>query len=38
MRTDLDTRGGGMRALSATFGINRPLVQAFQSFYYTRAS
>ena len=37
LRTDLDTRGGGIRALSATFGINRPLVQAFQSFYYTRA-
>lgn len=37
LRTDLDTRGGGIRALSATFGINRPLIQAFQSFYYTRA-
>lgn len=37
LRTDLDTRGGGLRALSTTFGINRPLVQAFQSFYYTRA-
>jgi LPS-assembly protein len=37
MRTDLDTRGGGMRALSATFGINKPLLQAFQTFYYTRA-
>ncbi|MDQ6653137.1 MAG: LPS assembly protein LptD, partial [Acidobacteriota bacterium] len=37
LRTDLDTRGGGVRALSATFGINRPLIQAFQSFYYTRA-
>lgn len=37
MRTDLDTRGGGVRSLSATFGINKPLVQAFQSFYYTRA-
>jgi LPS-assembly protein len=37
LRTDLDTRGGGMRALSTTFGINRPLIQAFQSFYYTRA-
>jgi LPS-assembly protein len=36
-RTDIDTRGGGIRGLSATFGINRPLVQAFQSFYYTRA-
>jgi LPS-assembly protein len=37
LRTDLDTRGGGIRALSTTFGINRPFVQAFQSFYYTRA-
>ena len=37
LRTDLDTRGGGLRALSTTFGINRPLLQAFQTFYYTRA-
>jgi LPS-assembly protein len=37
LRTDIDTHGGGVRALSTTFGINRPLVQAFQSFYYTRA-
>ena len=37
LRTDLDTRDGGLRALSTTFGINRPLIQAFQSFYYTRA-
>jgi LPS-assembly protein len=37
VRTDLDTRGGGLRALSTTFGINRPLLQAFQTFYYTRA-
>jgi LPS-assembly protein len=37
LRTDLDTRGGGLRALSATFGVNRSLVQAFQTFYYTRA-
>ena len=36
-RTDLDTHGGGLRALSTTFGINRPLFQAFQTFYYTRA-
>ncbi|HUE81409.1 MAG TPA: LPS assembly protein LptD [Pyrinomonadaceae bacterium] len=36
-RTDLDTRGGGLRAMSTTFGINRALVQAFQTFYYTRA-
>ncbi len=37
LRTDLDTRGGGLRALSTTFGINRALIQAFQTFYYTRA-
>lgn len=37
VRTDLDTHGGGVRAFSTTFGINRPLIQAFQSFYYTRA-
>jgi LPS-assembly protein len=36
-RSDLDTHGGGLRALSASFGINRSLVQIFQSFYYTRA-
>ncbi len=37
LRTDLDTRGGGLRAISATFGLNRALIQFFQSFYYTRA-
>lgn len=37
LRTDLDTREGGLRAISTTFGISRPLIQAFQSFYYTRA-
>ncbi len=37
VRTDLDVQGGGVRALSATFGLNRALVQAFQTFYYTRA-
>jgi LPS-assembly protein len=37
LRTDLDTRGGGLRTLSTTFGINRSLIQAFQTFYYTRA-
>ena len=36
-RTDLDTHGGSMRAMSATFGIHRSLFQAFQRFYYTRA-
>ena len=37
VRTDLDTRGGGMRSLSTTFGVQRSLVEVFQSFYYTRA-
>jgi len=37
LRTDLDTRDGGLRSISTTFGINKPLIQAFQSFYYTRA-
>ena len=36
-RTDLDTHGGGLRSMSTTFGLSRPLVQIFQSFYYTRA-
>lgn len=37
VRTDLDMRRGGLRALSATFGIDRPLIKAFQTFYYTRS-
>ncbi len=37
VRSDLDTQGGGMRALSTTFGFSRTLVQVFQNFYYTRA-
>ncbi len=37
LRTDLDTHGGGVRSMSTTFGLSRPLVQIFQSFYYTRA-
>ncbi len=36
-RTDLDPRGGTMRAMAATFGLNRALIQAFSTFYYTRA-
>jgi LPS-assembly protein len=36
-RGDIDTRGGGLRAMSATLGLNRSLIQAFSSFYYTRA-
>ena len=37
VRSDLDTRGGGMRSLSTTFGLTRSLIEVFQSFYYTRA-
>lgn len=37
VRSDIDVQGGGLRALSWTFGLNRPLVQAFHTFYYTRA-
>jgi len=36
-RADLDTRSGGLRAMAASFGISRKLVQAFSTFYYTRA-
>jgi len=36
-RTDIDTNGHGMRALSTTFGLSRSTIQIFQSFYYTRA-
>jgi LPS-assembly protein len=36
-RLDFDTHGGGVRAMSTTFGINKTLVQAFTTFYYTRA-
>ncbi len=37
LRTDLDTRAGGLRSLSTTFGLSRSALQVFQSFYYTRA-
>ena len=37
LRTDLDVQSGGLRTISATFGMARPLVQVFQTFYYTRA-
>jgi LPS-assembly protein len=37
VRTDLDVQGGGLRNLSVSFGMNRPLIQAFQTFYYTRS-
>lgn len=37
VRTDWDTQGQGLRALGTSFGFNSPLIQAFQTFYYTRA-
>ncbi|HZG51114.1 MAG TPA: LPS assembly protein LptD, partial [Pyrinomonadaceae bacterium] len=37
VRTNLDAQGGGVRDLAVSFGLNRRLVQAFQTFYYTRA-
>lgn len=37
VRSDLDTHGGGLRALSTSFGLSKSLVKVFQSFYYTRA-
>lgn len=37
-RSDIDTRGGGLRAMTATVGFNRAaIIEAFSSFYYTRA-
>ena len=36
-RTDIDSNGHGLRALSATFGLTKAGIQMFQSFYYTRA-
>jgi LPS-assembly protein len=36
-RTDIDTHGSGLRGMSATFGITRDFLQAFSTFYYTRA-
>jgi LPS-assembly protein len=37
LRTDLDVQRFGLRSLAVAFGYNRPLVQIFQTFYYTRA-
>ncbi len=34
---DVQSKGGGVRDIAISFGINRPLIQAFQTFYYTRA-
>jgi LPS-assembly protein len=39
IRTDLDVlgKGGGVRDIAVSFGFDRKLIQAFQTFYYTRA-
>ena len=36
-RMDVGVQGGGIRAVSATVGYDRPLLKIFQTFYYTRA-
>jgi LPS-assembly protein len=36
-RSDVNMRGGGLRAMAATFGLRRNLLEAFSTFYYTRA-
>ena len=36
-RTDIDPKSGGVRNISATFGLQQQLIQAFTTFYYTRA-
>jgi LPS-assembly protein len=36
-RLDVGIQGGGLRAISATVGYDRPLVKLFQTFYYTRS-
>ncbi|HEX8181833.1 MAG TPA: LPS assembly protein LptD [Pyrinomonadaceae bacterium] len=37
VRTDFDVQHAGVRNLAVSYGINKPLIQAFQTFYYTRA-
>jgi LPS-assembly protein len=37
VRTDLDVQRVGVRNLATSFGVRRTLVQAFETFYYTRA-
>ena len=37
VRSDFDVQIGGLRTLAVSFGLNRKLIQAFQTFYYTRA-
>lgn len=37
VRADVGLNADGLRAVSATIGIERPLFKLFQTFYYTRA-
>jgi LPS-assembly protein len=37
VRTDFDVQHAGVRNLAVSYGVNRTLIQAFQTFYYTRA-
>lgn len=37
VRSDFDVQTGGLRNISATFGLNQPLFKLFTTFYYTRA-
>ncbi|MEO6391789.1 MAG: LPS assembly protein LptD [Pyrinomonadaceae bacterium] len=37
VRSDFDVQTGGLRNMSATVGLNRPLLKLFTTFYYTRA-
>jgi LPS-assembly protein len=37
IRTDVGLNGDGLRAASATIGVELPLFKLFQTFYYTRA-
>jgi LPS-assembly protein len=36
-RADIGTYGDGLRDLAVSLGLSRPLFQAYQTFYYTRA-
>lgn len=37
MNFDVRDEGGGLRDLAISVGLSRPLIQVFQTFYYTRA-
>ena len=37
MNFDVQSTAGGVRDLAISFGVSRPLVQAFTTYYYTRA-